>query len=341
MANVLTAKKKLMGFGISLIFLISLSSCLRINEVELNPAGNDAGNEFIELYSSSQENLTGWKIRNNDLQEKTLNFSFSGYYVLELSSQFLDNSDERVFLIDLNNNITDSTPIFADSLNDNKTWQYCASGWKFEEKTNNFENNCSENSIQENKTENPSVEETNITIEINLEYEKEFRNGNEISVNVKASNRSYEMKIYIEDKDGKIISEIYDENKEKWVFGNYYVNFSDYADIRIKSKYRDFYGKTQINARLRDNNRIVGEYTGNIKILEYVNKTFVEENFTENKTIENITRIIELKGKDIKTPNNILKLQGKGYLLAFAFFCIIAIIILLLKYGKNKSYTDT
>ena len=45
------------------LIILSLINCvnaeIRINEVELNPKGDDAGYEWIELYSEYEINLSG------------------------------------------------------------------------------------------------------------------------------------------------------------------------------------------------------------------------------------------------------------------------------------------
>ena len=55
-------RKAVLGILIGLL-LISCVSAIRINEVELNPEGTDAGNEWIELFSSEEIDLTGWTLK--------------------------------------------------------------------------------------------------------------------------------------------------------------------------------------------------------------------------------------------------------------------------------------
>jgi len=81
------------------ILLLSFCSGLIISEVELNPLGTDSGNEWIELFSKSEIDLEEYKLINNDGDEFSLNQigGFSGYLIIELSKQWLDNEDESYF----------------------------------------------------------------------------------------------------------------------------------------------------------------------------------------------------------------------------------------------------
>jgi len=131
----------LMSFVI-MSLLISLISSIRVNEVELNPIGADSGNEWLELYSKSEVNLTGWRLVNNDGQNIILNQIFQGYLIINFVNQWLDNSDEKVILKDGENNTIDETVLLADSENDDRTWQYCDGGWIFVNSTGGLVNPC-------------------------------------------------------------------------------------------------------------------------------------------------------------------------------------------------------
>ena len=52
------------------LFAINICSAIKISEIELNPAGTDKGNEWIELFS-----------------DEKINF----YYALKLPEEFLEN----------------------------------------------------------------------------------------------------------------------------------------------------------------------------------------------------------------------------------------------------------
>lgn len=155
------------------ILLIPVVSGIRINEVELNPAGDDSGNEWVELYSSEEINLDGWKLVNNDDNELILNQSFSGYLVINFERQWLDNSDERVFLYE-DSNLIDKTNILDDSKNNNLAWGFCQD-WVFVESTKGSENLCEneEEEKPEEKIENKEEEKEKIKPEEPSEQSKE------------------------------------------------------------------------------------------------------------------------------------------------------------------------
>jgi hypothetical protein len=79
-------------------FFINLVSGVRINEVEPNPSGADSDNEWIELYSDTEINLTNWTLRDLDDNIIELNQTFSGYLIINLEGTWLRNTNESVFL---------------------------------------------------------------------------------------------------------------------------------------------------------------------------------------------------------------------------------------------------
>ena len=129
-----------------------------ITEVELNPAGSDSGNEWVELYSKKEISLDKWKLVNQDDGEIILNFSFSDYYVFEFESQWLDNKDEKVCLIDAEGDEVDCTEVFADSVNNDKTWQLCDGDWFLIEESDGKKNDCE--SISEREENEDREDET-------------------------------------------------------------------------------------------------------------------------------------------------------------------------------------
>lgn len=147
-------------FFILFLLLIPLISALQITEVETNPYGTDSGQEWIEFYSEIEVNLSEYKIMNNDQGEFSLSGNNSGYFILILDSQWLDNSDEKVYLYK-GSELIQETILFEDSKNDELTFQLCEDKWVFKEGTQNSENNC------ESKVEpDPEPEAKNITPEI-------------------------------------------------------------------------------------------------------------------------------------------------------------------------------
>jgi hypothetical protein len=131
-----------------ILLLITNISAIRINEVELNPEGADSGNEWIELYHKGDFDLRGYKLVNNDGDEIEMGGSFSKYYIYVFSKQWLDNTDEKVFLYK-EGELVDETDLFDDEENNGKTWQFCDGNWEFVESTEKKKNDCEEEEQEE------------------------------------------------------------------------------------------------------------------------------------------------------------------------------------------------
>lgn len=141
-----------------------------ISEVELNPAGEDRGNEWIELYSSEEVDLNDWKLISSNGRNFSLNFSFSGYSSFVTSNNFLTNEKNTLKLINKNSEKIFETEELSDSSNNDKTWQYCGE-WVFSEASRNKENNCPQ------EKEEPQDDEE-IQSHQDEEKEKEKLDGN-------------------------------------------------------------------------------------------------------------------------------------------------------------------
>jgi len=127
-----------LGHVAIILFAISVSiisipayaaSNIVILEVESNPAGTDAGNEWVKLFnpSASSVNLSGWEISSTHGNTNT-------HFLSEIipacddikiifPSQFIDNEDESLILYDNTGIVVDSTPIIYDTDNDATTWK--------------------------------------------------------------------------------------------------------------------------------------------------------------------------------------------------------------------------
>lgn len=173
--------KKEGGLGVILFVLISsvcLVSAIRINEVELNPAGEDSGNEWIELYSDNVINLDGWRIENVKGKNLSLNGSFSDYKIIIGSSNFLTNEKQKLILYDNSGSKVDETDVVSDTSNDGRSWQFCEE-WEFSESTKEKENNCGkETEIIKNSTEEEKVE-----VKEKEEKKETSKNSEEINTN--------------------------------------------------------------------------------------------------------------------------------------------------------------
>lgn len=271
--------KKLMVFGISLfvlILLVSLVSGVRVNEVELNPEGNDSGYEWIELYSEVEINLTGWTLVNNDGDVINLTQVFQDYLIIDFSGQWLDNVNESVILKNSSGDIIYETIILADSNNNDKTWQYCDGDWNFIDSTKESENSC------EGPPVNDSSPSQTASVDLELDWnEEDIVNGKEFELDVDVYNlesKDYDMRVYITFKNNTLISEIYHEEDEKWRSGSNYVvgvfsgsgNKSETFSLRIKEKYEHFYGDVKIVAKIRetDTRSVKDSVTENMELLE-------------------------------------------------------------------------
>ncbi len=100
-----------------------------ILEVEPNPAGTDAGNEWVRLFnpSSNSINLSGWQI--SSTHGNTNTYTLSGNIgacddtKIIFPSQFIDNEDESLVLYDNTGSFVTSTPSINDKDNDASTWK--------------------------------------------------------------------------------------------------------------------------------------------------------------------------------------------------------------------------
>jgi hypothetical protein len=114
----------------------SVTSHIVINEVEANPAGTDAGNEWVELYNpmATNVNIIGWSLSTTAGVTKTVSIpsgttiQANGYYVVTYGSQWLDNSGESVILRNAGRTEVDRTPSLDDAKNDGNTWQRYPNG---------------------------------------------------------------------------------------------------------------------------------------------------------------------------------------------------------------------
>lgn len=356
---------KFILIGLMCILLINIGLVLaevRINEVELNPEGSDSGYEWIELYSDEEIDLNGWKLVNNDGQEIDLDQSFQGYLLINLEGQWLDNSDEKVMLKN-SSKIISETDVLDDSNNDGRTWNYCDEEWLFYDSTKNSENNC--------ESENNPDDGDNGEIFLEISWDKkEIVNGEKFDIEIIVENledEKYDVKVWIEDDDGNIISERYDEENEKWKSGNYYLDEffkgpgdeKDSVELRIKEEYEDFDGDATIFFKVRG----IEEIEEDIEVIKEISENKLETetvstdpNDPYSKEYQDAIRkrveeyrattgnVISLGNKnleteDIKTKGNIIyesktETIKKYSVFSFALLCVA--LVILLAWGKLK-----
>lgn len=127
--------------GFELKYDLPMKLGLMINEVELNPAGDDNGREWVELYNNSGNtiNLKDYRLVPGSNERKAMTLPDMDIQPLErlvivFEKQSLNNSKssgksgERVSLISPDGIEIDTTPWFTDTDNSNFSWQRVADG---------------------------------------------------------------------------------------------------------------------------------------------------------------------------------------------------------------------
>ena len=120
-----------------------------INEVDVNPPGNDATSisEWVEIYNPTNSNvdLSGWEIASTTVLKKTMTIPDGTiikpgqFLTYSYQSVWFTDSNESVELRNNNGVVIDKTPLIADIQNDFKSWQRIYDGfdndslsdWKF------------------------------------------------------------------------------------------------------------------------------------------------------------------------------------------------------------------
>jgi endonuclease YncB( thermonuclease family) len=131
--------------SISSSSITTTSDTIRINEIELNPTGNDEGKEWIELYNPAEVdiNIGNFEIKASS-ESATIKLppdaviAADKTYVLEINQHMLSNTVESLILTDATGNIKDRTPSLVDRSDDERTWQRIPDGnneWQFVEDT--------------------------------------------------------------------------------------------------------------------------------------------------------------------------------------------------------------
>jgi len=135
--------------GFNLKYSAPIEFGLLINEFESNPAGEDYGGEWIELFNNTEStiDLDGYTLTaSSDWKTKVMQLSGSiapgetldiePTFVMVNSSGKYTRSGEALTLKDPDGNILDKTPTLRDGDNDGKTWQREFDGsteWVFSE----------------------------------------------------------------------------------------------------------------------------------------------------------------------------------------------------------------
>ncbi len=193
-----------------LIFQLSICSSLSINEIELNPADSDVGNEWLELYSEEKINLEHHYLENEDGDIYNLNGSIEGYLVINFEKQWLDNSKAIIYLKIDNKTITQTLEL-SDSKNNDLTLNLCKGSLILLSSSKGSLNNCNVENKSEKKEEfnleNKSISQDENQEKINSSKSNSIKinNANEIykEKGITLENLPVE-KIFLNEKEGNM-----------------------------------------------------------------------------------------------------------------------------------------
>ena len=184
----------------------SISENVVINEVDINPPGDDSTSisEWVELYNptDSEINLGGWEIASTTVLRKTMTIPSNTiiepreFLTFSYQSVWFTDSNESVELRDENGIIIDKTPLLSDLANDFTSWQRIYDGydsnnssdWKFVTSTTGSSNGA----LREGLT---------VTVEEGLDVAGV---GKTISIQVSGAQQIVEIKIIA--PEGEIIN---------------------------------------------------------------------------------------------------------------------------------------
>ncbi len=105
-----------------------------INEYEPNPAGEDSGNEWVELFNSggTAVDLTGWKLTTTrgdiSTQGITGTIGPKQFLVVKLSGQFIDNEADSLLFLNGTGSTVDTTQALNDIFDNSSTLQRVPDG---------------------------------------------------------------------------------------------------------------------------------------------------------------------------------------------------------------------
>ncbi|GEM_PF-1985872 len=116
-----------------ILLAISLSSAsVFINEVELNPSGSDADNQWVEIFNNgASQNLSGWYL--NDMNGSAFYFpnitiNSNNFLSLDLINYTLSDSNENITIYNKFNLFQDEVLNLSDLDDDDQTWQRLPDG---------------------------------------------------------------------------------------------------------------------------------------------------------------------------------------------------------------------
>jgi hypothetical protein len=149
MKNILILFSILFLSGLTITANAQSSNHVVINEIDINPPGDDAKSvtEWIEIYNptNSKIDIGGWQIASTTILKKTMTlptgtFIEPGQFLtFSYQSLWFTDTNELVELKDKNGVVVDKTPLLSDMKNDFSSWQRTYDGydldsvsdWKF------------------------------------------------------------------------------------------------------------------------------------------------------------------------------------------------------------------
>ncbi|MGD8299318.1 MAG: lamin tail domain-containing protein [Nitrosopumilaceae archaeon] len=147
--SILLSALLLIAFVIPANAQSSIAGHVVINEIDINPPGDDSASptEWVELYNptNSDVDIGGWKVASTTVLKQTLTIPLgtiikSGQFITySYKTVWFTDTNEIVQLRDNNGFIVDSTPLLTDIKNDFTSWQRIYDGydldssddWKF------------------------------------------------------------------------------------------------------------------------------------------------------------------------------------------------------------------
>mgnify|MGYP005625182259 CR=1 FL=1 len=140
--NILLVFSILLFAGILVPAYAQTSENVVINEVDINPPGDDSVtvSEWVELYNptDSEIDIGGWEIASTTVLKKTMTIPSNTviepeqFLTYSFQSVWFTDVNESVELRDENNIIIDKTPTITDMQNDFTSWQRLYDGYDFD-----------------------------------------------------------------------------------------------------------------------------------------------------------------------------------------------------------------
>jgi hypothetical protein len=178
-----------------------------------------------------------------------------------------------------------------------------------------------EESEDEQAEEEQEEEEEEYEIYLDMEWDDDnIINKEEFEIEVSAfdlESKIYDVKVYIIDEDEELISEIFDEEDAEWKSGNYYLrdffrgpgDETETVTLRIDEEFDDFTGDAFIKTRIRVSGTtpIIAEEQYEIEILEQED---YEENYEEAEYQE--IKYEKEEEQEEEESNSMIKLNGNA-----------------------------